>query len=323
MNKWYFIASAALLLASTPGWITAQESQPTDTKIIIIEEKIDAQGNKTVKKSVHEGNFNDAEIEKIISSESQINKAPSGKKGYLGVMIENAEAGVRVTEVVEGSPAANAGILAGDQITSVNGNSVTSIESLVNAVSAEQPGAVVQINFIRAGSPNTVSATLDERIGNALVEDVFEWDEHVRDRELQDRERATHEREMELHERKMKDHAREMEEHKKSMERHHAEIEKHVKAEKEAHDSKPRFGVYLDEVEAGPGVIVTRVSEGSVAAGAGVQKGDVITSFNGISVNSSDDLIQAVKSAPADKKVKVELIRQGKKIKEKVVFSKA
>jgi S1-C subfamily serine protease len=108
------------------------------------------------------------------------------------------------------------------------------------------------------------------------------------------------------------------------MERHHAEMKERVEqqVEKEiSRDSKPRFGVYLDEVEAGPGVLVTWVSDDSVAAGAGVQKGDVITSFNGTAVNSSSDLIQAVKSAPTDKKVKVELIRQGKKIKEKVVFS--
>ena len=87
------------------GGLQAQEPIPdteNNTKIIIIEEKVDEMGNKTVKKSVREGNYSDEEIEKIIELETS-EHAPvtvSGK-GYLGVMIEDDPAGVRITEILD------------------------------------------------------------------------------------------------------------------------------------------------------------------------------------------------------------------------------
>ena len=321
MNKWYFLSAVAFLLAGMPGSIGAQETQPTDTKIIIIEEKIDQHGNKTVEKSVREGKFTDEEIDRIIAEESRLDQGMGKKRGYLGVMIDNGEAGVRVTEVMDDSPAKSAGLQVNDQITTVGGKSVTSIEGLVEVVSSHAPGEAVEIRFLRDGNPQTVSVTLAERQEPAIEDGVFEWDEHVRDQREREEEMERAHEEMNRHHEKMEqEHARAMERQEEIQRQVEKEVARHMEALKERPDNKPRFGVYLDEVEAGPGVRVTRVTEGSVAEGAGLVKGDVITMFNGVSVNSTEDLIQAVKGAPADKKVKVEFIRQGKKIKEKVVF---
>jgi S1-C subfamily serine protease len=127
-----------------------------------------------------------------------------------------------------------------------------------------------------------------------MVLDAFEWDEHIRDR---------------------KEHESEMKEHEKEMKEH--EVKR--KAEKEK--NKPRFGVSIEEAE-GDGVVVTKVYEGSLAKQAGLQEGDVITTFNGVEVNTADELIEAVKIAPADDKVKVIFLRDGKKMKEKVEFER-
>lgn len=309
------------MITALPFGLKAQEApaESQDTKIIIIEEKVDRWGNKTVTKTVKDGNFTDAEIEKIIEAESVVTAEEPKKKGYLGVMIENAEAGVRITEVLEDSPAASAGLQAGDVITSIGETPVTGMEGLVQAVSTHAPGEAVTVSYLRDGTAATTTATLSER-SEPAVSDVFGWDEDVRERRQLEREEMLRHREHEMKEKEEmhRQHKMDMQKHEEMMRKHEMEMEKHLEKEK-----KPRFGVYLDEVEAGPGVRVTRVSEGSIAAAAGVQEGDVITSFNKQEVNSADDLIEAVQNAPADKKVKVELIRAGKKVKEKVVFEEA
>jgi S1-C subfamily serine protease len=53
----------------------------------------------------------------------------------------------------------------------------------------------------------------------------------------------------------------------------------------------PQLAEYFGVTE---GVLVTSVSDGSVAATAGLQAGDVITSFNGASVNDPGDLRRQV-----------------------------
>ena len=216
------------------------------------------------------------------------------------------------------SPASQAGLREGDVITSINEVTVTSIEGLVEAVSSHNPGDEIDVAFLREGAEQNVIATLSER---AQVHDVFEWDEDVREHEEVLRhheiEMREHEREMREHEREMLEHERELLTQERKMQRQEMQIERELQRQR---PERPRFGVSLDEVEAGPGVRVSRVYEGSVAESAGLQEGDVITSFNKRNIYSANDLIEAVNAAPSEKKVRVEFLRAGKKLKEKVVF---
>ncbi len=307
MNKWYFSFVSAVLLCSIAGHLDAQEAteQSSGTKIIIIEERIDAQGNKTVTRVEREGDFTDEEINQIISEENggvKIETIKTGHtdKGYLGVMIADANGGVRITEVVEGSPAQAAGLKAGDVVMAIGNSEVANMEALVSVVSSHKPGEVIQVHYVRDGASATLTATLALR-EEAIISDAFEWDEHVKDMKQHEMDMQKHEEDMMLHEKMMKEH------------------EGKFKTEKE--NSKPRFGVNIDDAE-GAGVVVTNVYEGSLAERAGLQEGDVITSFNGVEVNSANELIEAVQAAPADDKVKVNFLRDGKKMKEKVVFEK-
>ncbi|MFO7675841.1 MAG: PDZ domain-containing protein [bacterium] len=61
------------------------------------------------------------------------------------------------------------------------------------------------------------------------------------------------------------------------------------------------------------GVIVADVLEGSPAASAGLRKGDVITGLDGVRIASGSDLRHAVRARP-DRKIKVEVQRQGSKV---------
>jgi putative serine protease PepD len=92
----------------------------------------------------------------------------SGQKvehAYLGVSLEDAAnaGGARIATVTSGSPAADAGLKAGDVVTGFDGNSISNAEELTAAVVAKQPGDSVKITVERGGSTKTLTARLGTR----------------------------------------------------------------------------------------------------------------------------------------------------------------
>jgi S1-C subfamily serine protease len=70
--------------------------------------------------------------------------------------------GALTTEVAVPSPAAEAGIQAGDVITSFEGEEITSADDLIQAIHSSQIGQRVEIIFWRGNTQNTTYATLVE-----------------------------------------------------------------------------------------------------------------------------------------------------------------
>ena len=90
----------------------------------------------------------------------------SVQHAYLGVSVTEPSgdtAGVQVAEVRSGSPAEDAGLAAGDVITSVDGKTVTTAQELQGAVDAKQPGDAIIIDYLRNGASRTVTVTLGTR----------------------------------------------------------------------------------------------------------------------------------------------------------------
>jgi putative serine protease PepD len=89
----------------------------------------------------------------------------SAATAYLGVRAQAAPSGttgVVVAEVAAGSPAADAGMQAGDVITKVDDTSVAQPSELAAAVRAHAPGDSVTVTYTRNGT----SATAKVRLGN-------------------------------------------------------------------------------------------------------------------------------------------------------------
>src|SRR5438046_5468373 len=84
---------------------------------------------------------------------------------FLGVKIGDAASGpgARVGTVVDGSPAAKAGLQAGDVITAVEGKTITSADDLTAAVGNRAPGDKVTVTLRRNGATQTVTVTLGVR----------------------------------------------------------------------------------------------------------------------------------------------------------------
>lgn len=83
-------------------------------------------------------------------------------EGQLAEYFEVSE-GVLVTEVVEDSPAEEAGLRAGDVITAVDGRDVDTPRDLQRRLGGMDPKDTVELSVQRRGSPLTVTVTLADR----------------------------------------------------------------------------------------------------------------------------------------------------------------
>jgi len=94
----------------------------------------------------------------------------SGKaqNAYVGVELEGSSTGgAKIDSVEPGSPAAHGGLKAGDLITAVNGQAVSSVNQFIATVANYSPGDTVSLSVNRSGSSITVKVKLGTQPANA------------------------------------------------------------------------------------------------------------------------------------------------------------
>ncbi len=102
-------------------------------------------------------------------------------RAYLGIAPQDIDAnlarqfnlpgqsGALVGDVMDGTPAAKAGLKSGDVITAVNGRNIADAHDLQLTVSQLAPGSLATLKIIRSGLAKAVSVTLGELPGSALA----------------------------------------------------------------------------------------------------------------------------------------------------------
>jgi S1-C subfamily serine protease len=99
------------------------------------------------------------------------------RRGYLGVGTQQVplptalaqkagsqqESALLVVTVEADSPAEKAGMLIGDLIVSINGQTVTGLEGLRSALGGSTPGQSIALKLLRGGEPADASVTVGER----------------------------------------------------------------------------------------------------------------------------------------------------------------
>lgn len=191
------------------------------------------------------------------------------RRGYLGVRMRDLtpeqrrairlapDQGVEVEFVQPDSPAANAGLIAGDVILKIDGREVVGgLNRLLNLISLSSPGSVIEIEVLRNSQPVVVRATVadstEARAAELMGESLYELGVIVR--------ATTREISRELGYRQ------------------------HV-----------------------PGVLVLDVQQGTPAAEAGLEVGDILTGVDGLKITDAVELREKLEGS-LERSV-VELVR--------------
>jgi serine protease Do len=106
---------------------------------------------------------------------AQLREQGRVRRGYLGIQLHELDPdlarmiglgegrGALVVDVIEGEPAAVAGLRRWDVVRAVAGQAVEDGDALVRTVSALPPGSEVRIDLVRDGSPLALVARVGER----------------------------------------------------------------------------------------------------------------------------------------------------------------
>ncbi|MGO4276552.1 PDZ domain-containing protein, partial [Paenibacillus sp. TAF58] len=85
-----------------------------------------------------------------------------GYPAFLGVeLASSTDPGATIAGVVDGGPAAEAGLVAGDTVTAVNGTAISSSQELSAALGSLKPGQRVSISWTdQSGASHDATVTL-------------------------------------------------------------------------------------------------------------------------------------------------------------------
>lgn len=233
------------------------------------------------------------------------------EQSFLGVVLEEVDAedverlglseqrGALIREVVDGSPASEAGLRAGDVVLAWRGEAVYSAAELTRLVRETPPGREVRVEVFRDGGRVALTVTPEEHEGAAFLEPTIPPETRARIGEQVERARAEW--------RGAREHLEDME----------VRIGKHGAHFREA--DRARLGVRLQRLTPQldeyfglgdrDGVLVASVRDGSPAASAGLRAGDVLLSVAGEEVSDPGDVARAVRSAAGE--IELRLLRRG------------
>ena len=205
--------------------------------------------------------------------------------GYLGIFMEETEnaKGVRVSRVVLGSPADQAGIKNDDVIVSIDGKAIASPVELRAAMEGTQPGQSLSVEVERNGARQQLTVTLGDRPAPEFGTFNFPQGQ-FRINPIDPKN-----------------------------------FQFGMPDQFFFNTSRVRLGVMLlpmsDQlrdyfgVEAGKGALVSSVSKNSAAERAGIRAGDVILSIDGQQVAGAGDVSRVLGDVTDSKTVQVEIVR--------------
>jgi serine protease Do len=104
----------------------------------------------------------------LISPEHKVTRGSigvefSGEPNPSVQRVYGVKSGVTIFNVVDDSPAAQAGLQPGDTITSVNGKPVKNGDELVEIIASTKPGNQVKLGYVRNGKSSIANVTIADR----------------------------------------------------------------------------------------------------------------------------------------------------------------
>ena len=215
-------------------------------------------------------------------------------KAFLGVMLTELpeKNGVLIQDVIEGSQAEKSGLQRGDILISFNGQKYYSVEELVSSIGVLKPGDSVETVYTRNGELFSEVIELGERKVSPFELKTLPYSDYPNPEE-------------------------ELDENGMRIYEFHMENENLWPGINEE-DEKAFLGVspsYECSVNDEKGVLIGNVTPSSTAQIMGVQPGDRITKLFKDEVSTFEELAYIIKNLNKGDEIKIELLRDGKKLK--------
>lgn len=105
----------------------------------------------------------DRMLESEFIGEGPFAQKPQIGKGFLGVGTERVDGGLEISKVGKGSPAETEGLLVGDILTSLNGETIETKERMKELLAEMAPGDKLELEIIRDGKHETIKMRLGSR----------------------------------------------------------------------------------------------------------------------------------------------------------------
>jgi len=201
-------------------------------------------------------------------------------RAMLGVVTEEADGGVKVTEITNESAAKKAGIKEGDIITKVDDTKISDPDQLTEAVRKHKPGEKVTVTLLRDKKEQKVTAELGKWKGVGAYGLA-----------------------------PGKDFKMDMPEYRELLA---PKIQGMARQNWSWSGGQPRLGLSVQDTDDGKGVKVIEVDEESNAAKAGLKENDIVTHFNDKEVNSADEVAKLVKENKDKPTINLKIKRDGK-----------
>jgi len=85
------------------------------------------------------------------------------QRGYIGVVVSEANGTVKIESVTPGGPAGDAGLRGGDAIENVGGQAVHSVADITAAVAGTRPGDTVTVRVLRGAASQDIRVRAGRR----------------------------------------------------------------------------------------------------------------------------------------------------------------
>jgi serine protease Do len=202
-------------------------------------------------------------------------------RAMLGVVTEEVDGGVKVTELTDESAAKKAGIKEGDIITKIGDTKIEDPEQLSETVRKHKPGDKVAITVLRDKKEQKITTELGKWKGASAFSfgpgQNFKMDMDYNEL-LAPKVQAT----------------------------------PRMRYGQAWSSGAPRLGLSVQDTDDGKGVKVIDVDDESNAAKAGLKENDIITNFNGTEVNNADEVAKLVKESKDKPTISLKIKRDGK-----------
>jgi len=205
-------------------------------------------------------------------------------RAMLGVVTEEVEGGVKVTELTDESAAKKAGIKEGDIITKIGDTKIEDPDQLSETVRKHKPGEKVTVTVLRDKKEQKITTELGKWKGVSAFgfQPGQNYSMHMPD--------------------------------------YNEMLVPKVQGTPRVRNGQawsyssgaPKLGLSVQDTDDGKGVKVIEVDEESNAAKAGLKENDIITSFNDKEVNSADEVAKLVKENKDKPTINLKIKRAGK-----------